>query len=149
MSCQRAGATFDALDQATKDLLTELAQDSTGPGQHRKHRMAGRPPTQTPPQEGKQILMHSIWQKNKKIHNNQWQTKPSTQYRDRENRPRKQQRNTLLLPPGQRWVHPVQTPKSISSKIRGNSNSVTHHQNEGHYSHNAPSICNPERKHSK
>ena len=29
MSCQCTGATFDALDQAAKDLLTELAQDST------------------------------------------------------------------------------------------------------------------------
>ena len=29
MSCQCAGATFDALDQAAKDLLTELAEDSS------------------------------------------------------------------------------------------------------------------------
>ena len=29
MSCQCAGATFDVLDQAAKDLLTELAQDSS------------------------------------------------------------------------------------------------------------------------
>ena len=29
MSCLHAGATFDALDQAAKDLLMELAQDSS------------------------------------------------------------------------------------------------------------------------
>ena len=29
MSCYRAGATFDAVDQAAKDLLSELAQDSS------------------------------------------------------------------------------------------------------------------------
>ena len=110
--------------------------------------MAGRPPTQTPPQEGKQILTRNIRQKNKKIHNNRPQTKSSTQYRNCENRLRKQRCNTLLLPPGRRRVHLVQTPKWIPSQLCGNSNSVTHHQNKGHHSHNASSIHNPEREHS-
>ena len=109
MSHLCAGATFDTLDQAAKDLLTELAQDSS------ENRMAGRPPTQTSPQEGKQILTRNIRQKNKKIHNNRPQTKPSTQHGNCENRPRKQRCNTLLLPPGQRRVHPVQTPSGFQA----------------------------------
>ena len=43
----------------------------TSSRQCRKYRMARRPPAQTPPQEGRQVFTHSVWQKSKNIHNNQ------------------------------------------------------------------------------